>query len=109
MFLYSLGFEEVLSVKIILIPRFKNASSRILLCRIDELNLVEVKISFDGKKVILVPFFLVFPISLRGFKELPSLNVIEYSLPSLKIFRFSFSDRALTTETPTPCNPPETL
>ena len=41
------------------------------------------KISLDGKKVILVPFFLVFPIFFKGFIEFPSLNLISYSFPSL--------------------------
>ena len=45
----------------------------------------------------------------NGLIEFPSLNVISYSFPSLKIFNSSFSDNALTTETPTPCRPPETL
>ena len=76
---------------------------------IDALNLIEEKISFDGKNVILVPFFFVFPSFLRGLTEFPSLNSLSYSFPSLYFLRSSFSDNALTTETPTPCNPPETL
>ena len=66
---------------------------------------MEEKICFDGKKVILVPFFFVFPNFLSGLTELPSLNFISYSFPSLKIFKSSFSDNAFTTETPTPCRP----
>ena len=58
---------------------------------------------------MLVPFFFVEPIFLRGFIDLPSLNNISYSFPSLKILSSRFSDNALTTETPTPCNPPETF
>ena len=107
--MYSLGFAVVISARIILIPLFKKASSRILFCKIVELNFVEVKISFDGKKVIFVPFFLVFPISFNGFTELPLLKAIKYSLPSRKMFNSNLSERALTTETPTPCKPPETL
>ena len=34
---------------------------------------------------------------------------IKYFFPSLFISNSSFSDNALTTETPTPCSPPETL
>ena len=37
------------------------------------------------------------------------LKNISYSFPSLKIFKDNFSDKAFTTETPTPCKPPETL
>ena len=40
---------------------------------------------------------------------MPSLNSIKYSFFSLNIVSVNFSDKALTTETPTPCNPPETL
>ena len=36
-------------------------------------------------------------------------NSIKYFFPSLLIFNFNFSESALTTETPTPCNPPDTL
>ena len=91
------------------IPLFKNASSLILLSKIDELNFNDEKISFEGKKVIFVPFFFVLPTIFKGFNEFPSLNFISYSFPSLKIRNSSFSDNAFTTDTPTPCNPPETL
>ena len=72
-------------------------------------NLMDEKICFDGKKVIFVPFFFVLPNFLSGFIVLPSLNLISYSLPSLKMLSLNSSDNALTTDTPTPCNPPETL
>ena len=48
------------------IPLFKNASSLILLSRIDELNFNDEKISFEGKKVIFVPFFLYYQQFLRA-------------------------------------------
>ena len=38
-----------------------------------------------------------------------SSNSIKYFFPSLLISNFNFSDNALTTDTPTPCKPPETL
>ena len=41
-----------------------------------------------------------------GWVSLFTLHVI---WPFLWIFSFSQSDRAFTTETPTPCRPPETL
>ena len=66
-------------------------------------------VSIEGKNVIFVPFFLVFPTFFKGFIELPSLNLISYSLPSLNIFNSRVSERAFTTDTPTPCKPPETL
>src|SRR5882762_6603795 len=40
---------------------------------------------------------------------LPSLKPILYSLPPRLIKHSSFFESALTTETPTPCRPPENL
>ena len=36
-------------------------------------------------------------------------NSIKYLFPSLSMYSSNFSDRAFTTDTPTPCKPPETL
>ena len=47
-----------------LIPLFKNANSLILFSKIVELNLIDEKISFEGKKFILVPFFLFYQFAL---------------------------------------------
>ena len=55
------------------IPLFKKASSLILFSNIDELNLVDEKTSLEGRKFILVPFF-VFPICLRDFCVFPFLK-----------------------------------
>ena len=38
----------------------------------------------------------------------PSAKAIWWRLPSRSTSTTSFDDRALTTETPTPCRPPET-
>ena len=73
------------------------------------LNFVLEKISFDGKKLILVPEVLDFPITLSGNLALPFSNSIKYFFPSLFISNSNFLDKALTTDTPTPCRPPETL
>jgi DNA gyrase/topoisomerase IV subunit B len=97
------------SIKVILIPLFRNASSRILFINIFPLNFIDEKISFDGRNVICVPDSLDLPISLSGFIDSPFLNSIKYFLPSLFISNSNFSDKAFTTETPTPCNPPNTL
>ena len=43
---------------------------------IDELNVVEEKISFEGKKFIKVPVLLVLPITFNGDTAFPSLNSI---------------------------------
>ena len=76
-----------------------------------KLNLTEEKISFDGKKVICVPVFLELPMAFK---------VIFFCFSVLKNYIMNFfhlsqflnlipPDNALTTDTPTPCNPPETL
>ena len=46
---------------------------------------------------------------LSGLVASPLLNSTKCSLPSLNIFKLSLDDKALTTDTPTPCNPPDTL
>ena len=61
------------------------------------MNVISVPVSFD------------FPIILIGALASPFLNSIKYFFPSLFIPNINFSDNAFTTETPTPCNPPETL
>ena len=65
-------------------------------------NLVKEKTSEDGKKLIKVPFLFVFPDILRGAIVFPFLNSTLYSFLSLNILSVNFSDKALTTETPTP-------
>ena len=105
----SLDFFSVLSTNLIAIPLLRKANSLILFSSIDVLNFTEEKICLDGKKVILVPFFFVLPIFFNGLIVFPSLNLISYSFPDLKMFKISSSDNALTTDTPTPCNPPDTL
>ena len=73
------------------------------------LETIDEKISLEGRNVICVPVSFDFPISFNGFFASPLLNSTKYFFPSLLISKSNFSDRALTTETPTPCNPPETL
>ena len=46
---------------------------------------------------------------LSGLVASPLLNSTKCSSPSLNIFKLSLDDKALTTDTPTPCNPPDTL
>ena len=73
------------------------------------LNFVDENTSFEGKNVILVPVSFDLPTAFNGDLASPFLNSIKYFFPSLLISNFNFSDKALTTETPTPCSPPETL
>ena len=66
------------------------------------LNLIDEKISFEGKKVILVPVSFDLPMTFKGDLASPFLNSIKNFYPSRLISNFKFSDKALTTETPTP-------
>ena len=77
--------------------------------KIIPLNLIDEKISFEGRNVICVPVSFDFPISFNGFFASPLSNSTKYFFPSLLISNSNFSERALTTETPTPCKPPEIL
>ena len=66
----------------------------------------------DGKA--LAPLKIVGKTSKTGslINFLPSKEIFsstKYFFPSLSISSLSFSDKALTTETPTPCKPPDTL
>ena len=72
-------------------------------------NFMEEKIFLDGRNFICVPDSFDFPTSFSGFLASPSLNSIKNFLPSLLISNSNFSDKAFTTETPTPCKPPDTL
>ena len=45
-----------------------------------ELNFVDEKISFEGKKFIFVPVLLDLPITLRGNFALPFINSMKYFL-----------------------------
>ncbi len=56
---------------VILRPLFRNDSSRIRWVRTSKLNSVVSKISSSGQKVILVPVFLVLPISLSFARAAP--------------------------------------
>ena len=49
------------------------------------------------------------PRTISGLTASPCANFIQCSWPSRQIVSSSHSDSALTTETPTPCRPPETL
>ena len=58
---------------------------------------------------MLVPVLLVVLIASKSFCGMPSANSWRWSFPSLFIFKTNFLDNALTTETPTPWSPPDTL
>ena len=77
------------------------------------------KMSAEGRKVIFVPLSLCgkpLPLdsevelrSLSGSKLLPSLKDMQNLRPPRHTVRSSDCESALTTETPTPCKPPDTL
>ena len=90
-------------------PLFKYANSFNLFSKTERLNLVSVNISLEGKKVTLVPFKSDLPISFSGALVIPFSNSTKYFFPSLKISTLKLLESALTTDTPTPCKPPETL
>ena len=102
-------FSFLLSVKLILNPLFKYASSFNRFSSILRLKLVSVNISLEGLKVIVVPFKSELLISFKGALVAPFSNSTKYFLPFLEMSTFKLCESALTTETPTPCNPPETL
>ena len=76
MLLFS--FFPVRSVKIIFIPLFKKASSLILFISIFGLNLMDEKISLEGKNVICVPVSFDLPTFLSGALASPLINSIKY-------------------------------
>ncbi len=97
-------------------PEFRKASSRRRCSSVFRSNSMVEKVSAEGKKVTLVPVsgsplgrFGASPVTFRGDTASPLAKRISWILPSRQIFRSSQSDRALTTLTPTPCRPPETL
>ena len=81
----------LLSVKKILIPMFKNASSLSLFSIVLKLKLISLKIFEVGRKVILVPvknWLLIFsesPITFNSLLTIPFSNSILCTLPSLLI------------------------
>ena len=69
-----------------------------------------VKVSLDGMKVTSVPVSLpAVPVTRSGASATPWVNDISWTSPLRRTLSFSQTDSALTTETPTPCRPPDTL
>ena len=69
-----------------------------------------VKVFGDGRNVTSVPRLpSASPVTASGATASPSRNSMKCSLPSRQIVSLSQVDSALTTETPTPCRPPDTL
>jgi hypothetical protein len=70
-----------------------------------------VKVSSDGVKVTSVPvlFLSHVPTAFSGASGTPCLKRMNHSCPLRQTRRSRIFESALTTETPTPCSPPETL
>ena len=68
-----------------------------------------VNVPAEGRKWIVVPVSSVSPTAASGATGTLSRYSWVQSLPSRRTESLSHSDSALTTETPTPCRPPETL
>ena len=97
------------SLKRITSPGLRNASSRSLCTSRSWWNSRIEKISGSGLNVTTVPFFAEFPTLLRGATGTPCRYSCSKTPPSRRISSRSHSDKKFTTETPTPCRPPETL
>ncbi len=70
------------------------------------------KISESGRKVIVVPVgssFAIAPTTSTSPRGAPRSNSWRCTLPSRRTSAARRSESALTTETPTPCSPPDTL
>src|SRR5437773_6212549 len=70
---------------------------------------LEVKIFVSGLNQTVVPVPFALPMTSSFSVVLPRSNAMWCRLPSRSTHTSSFSDSAFTTDTPTPCNPPETL
>ena len=84
------------------IPLLRKASSLKRLLSKSELYLVNVKYFLLGLKDILVPVNSVFPSSFKGATGLLFLYSCVCTIPFLYIVSSNVSERALTTDTPTP-------
>jgi hypothetical protein len=76
---------------------------------VENSNSVASKISASGRKVMMVPVAVVGSPLVSSVCGTPRAYSWSQVKPSRRTSISSFSDSALTTETPTPCRPPETL
>ena len=73
------------------------------------MNTVVVKMLASGQKRTVVPVSSEVPISRTEYFGIPHSYACSNNLPSLRTCTCNNELNALTQETPTPCNPPETL
>jgi hypothetical protein len=90
-------------------PRVRKAVSRSRCASVVAESSVSSKTSASGRNEMVVPVPFASPTTLISPCGTPRANSCRYTLPSRLTSATSHSESAFTTETPTPCNPPETL
>ena len=83
--------------------------------RIDPFGPDHAQAQIFNQTAMLIAFAIMFglidystvPVTVSSDTLLPCSNAISYTLPSRRIVTSTRLDRALTTEMPTPCKPPE--
>ena len=68
-----------------------------------------LNVSGEARKCTSVPRRSVSPVTFSGSTATPSWNSMKCALPLRQMRSFSHTESAFTTDTPTPCRPPETL
>ncbi len=69
-----------------------------------------VKVAVDGTKEMRVPVLPpASPTAFSGASGTPWAKRMKYSLPARQMVISSLEESAFTTDTPTPCRPPDTL
>ena len=105
------SFSLVASFSKVILRPGHNTALALSTCRSDGTENLSLSKNFgSGQKRTVVPV-LRWPTvpTTSSFEEtLPSLKLMLYSLPLRLIQLSSCFDNALTTDTPTPCRPPET-
>ncbi len=89
--------------------RVRKAVSRRRVWSTSASHSISSKISVSGLKLIVVPVSFVGPIAFIFAVGSPRANSWRQIFPSRCTSATSHSESAFTTETPTPCSPPETL
>src|SRR6185503_20105381 len=99
------------SSSVTLRPGHSTALARRTCFKCDSRNLGESKYLVSGQKRTTVPVrdLGAAPTFFSGPVRSPCLKVIAYSVASRYTVTSSLLDSALTTDTPTPCRPPENL
>ena len=104
------SFSSLRSANSIITPEFKNANSLNRCSKVLKSYFIFVNVSSEAQNLTSVPFLSpAGPTFFKGLVVSPLQNSTKCSESSLQILSSSLDDSALTTDTPTPCKPPETL